>query len=125
MYVATRDLNEQGSTPLHLDATAAVNILVYSTSNGAGAAGALWHIFAADDSDKIRTYLRRKGLYSADEDPIHERKTYLTVAMRMELREWGVYPYEIHQKVGDAVLIPAGCAHQVRRAIFIWFFLPT
>ncbi|KAM5534237.1 hypothetical protein V8D89_012144 [Ganoderma adspersum] len=113
MYVATRDLNEQGSTPLHLDATAAVNILVYSASKGAGAAGALWHIFAADDSDKIRTYLREKGLYSADEDPIHECKTYVTAAMRTELQELGVCPYEIHQKVGDAVLIPAGCAHQV------------
>ncbi|KAI1783926.1 hypothetical protein LXA43DRAFT_902649, partial [Ganoderma leucocontextum] len=113
MYVATRDLNERGSTPLHLDVTGAVNILVHSSAKDRDVPGALWHIYRAEDSDAIRTYLRTKGLYTVREDPIHARQTYLTSSMRLELRKLDVVAFEVHQKVGDAVFIPAGCAHQV------------
>lgn len=119
MYIATKDLDESGSTPLHLDATSAVNLLVYSSANDPQAAGAEWHIFRPEDSPAIRAYLRSKNLNNGgDEDPIHARKTYLTRAMRLELAARKVIPYEIHQKLGEAVFIPAGCAHQVRREAF-------
>ena len=114
MYVASSDLDGTGSTPLHLDATGAINILVYSTTQDREDVGAMWHIFAPEDSDKIRAYLRQRGTFSEDEDPIHARNTYLDVSMRAELQAFGVIPYEIRQRLGDVVLIPAGCAHQVR-----------
>lgn len=113
MYIATRDLDERGSTPLHLDAMSAVNILVYSSAADSQIPGALWHIFRPEDADPIRGYLREKGLYSDDEDPIHARRTYLTLPMRLELAKRNVQAYEIRQRLGDAVFIPAGCAHQV------------
>ena len=114
MYVATRDLGEQGSTALHLDATSAVNVMVYSSSGDPQVPGALWHIFRPEDSDSIRTYLLHKGLYTQEEDPIHARKTYITRSMRLELAALNIRAFEIFQRPGDAVFIPAGCAHQVR-----------
>lgn len=119
MYVATHDDEERGSTPLHLDATAAVNILVYTGSEQPQRAGALWHIFAPEDCDKIRAYLHGRGLYPEDRDPIHARQTYVNAVMRADLQDLQVVPYEIYQKVGDAVMIPAGCAHQVCTQLFI------
>ena len=114
MYIATRDLDERGSTPLHLDATSAVNLLVHSSAGDSQVPGALWHIFRPEDSDPIRQYLRERGLYAPDEDPIHARQTYLTLTMRHELAERKISGYEIRQRPGDAIFIPAGCAHQVR-----------
>ena len=90
MYIASSDLDESGSTPIHLDATGAVNILVYSTARGSAAVGALWHIFGPEDSEKIRSYLWSRGLYNKDEDPIHARSTYLNSTMLAQLRELGV-----------------------------------
>lgn len=115
MYIATRDEHARGSTPLHLDATAAVNILVHIEGETPHDAGALWHIFAPEDSQKIRDYLHGRGLYPQEEDPIHARETYLDATMRADLKAMRVVPYEIYQKLGEAVMIPAGCAHQVRR----------
>ncbi|KAI1783901.1 hypothetical protein LXA43DRAFT_976943 [Ganoderma leucocontextum] len=108
MYVATRDLYSQGSTPLHLDATSAVNLLVH--------VGAMWDIFPAAHAQTIREYLRRREHTSAD--PIHAQDTYLTEAMLAELALQGVRPFRIYQALGEAVFIPAGCPHQVsnRRA---------
>lgn len=115
MYIATKDRGERGSTPLHLDATSAVNLLVYSSLDDPRASAAEWHIFRPEDSEAIRAYLRSKHCCNdVDEDPIHARKTYLTRAMRLELATKKIIPYEVHQKLGDAIFIPAGCAHQVR-----------
>ncbi|KAI1785309.1 hypothetical protein LXA43DRAFT_976296 [Ganoderma leucocontextum] len=113
MYIATRYLEEWGSTALHLDATSAVNLMVYSSSGDPQVPGALWHIFRPEDSDSIRAYLRDKGLYGEEDDPIHARKTYITCSMRLELAPSNVHGFEILQRPGDVVFIPAGCAHQV------------
>ena len=115
MYIATKDLSESSSTPLHLDVTSAVNLLVYCAPDDPRAPGAEWHIFRPKDLEAIRAYLRSKRRNDDHkEDPIHARKTYLTRAMRLELAAEKIIPYEIHQKLGDAIFIPAGCAHQVR-----------
>ncbi len=111
MYSSTGDVDGVGSTKLHLDVSSAVNILVHTS--GEGLPGARWHIFLAADTAKLRAYLRAKSVCSAEEDPIHAQGTYLTPSMLAELKQHGVRPFEVQQKLGDAIFIPAGCAHQV------------
>lgn len=114
MYLATADLDETGSTAVHLDVTSAVNILAYAHSATVGTPGALWHIFPAEETPRLRQYLREKlKLQATDGDPIHAQRTYLTRSMRAELSERQIRYFEIKQKVGQAIFIPAGCAHQV------------
>ena len=102
-----------GSTRLHLDASDAVNLLVYASRMPNGSDGyALWHIFAAESTEAIRGYLNQRGSHLGD--PIHNQDTYLTPSMLEELRQrHSVQPYVIRQYPGFAVFIPAGCAHQV------------
>ncbi|EIW63092.1 uncharacterized protein TRAVEDRAFT_86254, partial [Trametes versicolor FP-101664 SS1] len=69
LYSSTQDVAGVGSTKLHLDVTSAVNILVHTS--GEGVPGALWHIFLAADTDKLRAYLRSKSDSGDDEDPVH------------------------------------------------------
>jgi hypothetical protein len=99
-----------GSTRLHCDLCDAINIMVFSSpSTGT----ALWHIFRATDCDNIRAYIRK--FYDCTlVDPIHSQRYYLGPSdLERMKRLYGVVPYTIHQKVGEAVFIPAGCAHQV------------
>ncbi|KAI1784034.1 hypothetical protein LXA43DRAFT_902412 [Ganoderma leucocontextum] len=112
MYIATKDLYSKGSTPLHLDVTSAINILVHVEPNGSGGDGALWHIFSAQDASNLREYLRQLG--NTSPDPIHAQTTYLTDPMLADLwMQYGTRPYRVEQRYGDAVFIPAGCPHQV------------
>jgi hypothetical protein len=99
-----------GSTRLHCDLCDAVNLMVFSSPP---TGTALWHIFKASDSLSIWTYIRE--FYGCTlNDPIHSQHYYLGPADLNRLAELhGVAPYAIHQKVGEAVYIPAGCAHQV------------
>ncbi|KAI0363036.1 hypothetical protein BV20DRAFT_1040111 [Pilatotrama ljubarskyi] len=112
MYLASPDVEGVGSTPLHLDVTSAVNILVYVHGSHLDQPGALWHIFPATETAKLREYLR-EVLGGSLGDPIHARKTYINHSMREDLSRRGVRYYEIYQKLGDTIFIPAGCAHQV------------
>ncbi|EIW59762.1 uncharacterized protein TRAVEDRAFT_122399 [Trametes versicolor FP-101664 SS1] len=112
-YLASPDHLESGSTPLHLDVTSAVNLLVYVHGSPPGVPGALWHIFPAHVTPKLRSYLREVTGDSSPRDPIHAQTTYLTRSMRDDLIARGIEFFEIFQKLGDAVFIPAGCAHQV------------
>ncbi|CAD5116011.1 DgyrCDS4945 [Dimorphilus gyrociliatus] len=82
--------------------------------------GALWHIFDADDADKIRAFLRKvaqeKGeKIEANHDPIHDQSSYLDVNLRKRLKdEYDIEGYCLVQFLGDAVFIPGGAPHQVR-----------
>ncbi|KAJ3553431.1 hypothetical protein NM688_g3617 [Phlebia brevispora] len=105
------DHQRRGSTRLHLDMSGAVNLMVEDLSGK----GALWTIFAAEDTDRVRAFLRGKyHLSTSLPCPIHAQKYYLGI---LELRELfidqGVTPYIFTQRKGQAVFIPAGCAHQV------------
>ena len=118
MYVATRDLFNQGSTPLHVDVTSAINLLVHVEPDDVEepeGVGALWDIFSAAHAPKIREYLHRQDacLLPESPDPIHAQATYITDEMLVELASMGVQPFRIHQAVGEAIFIPAGCPHQV------------
>lgn len=82
--------------------------------------GALWHIYHACDSDKIRDLLNKVAIergtrLEPHHDPIHDQSWYLDAELRKRLyKEYNVSGYAIVQCLGDAVFIPAGAPHQVR-----------
>lgn len=136
-YFASADVLSQGTTRLHLDLTSAVNCMAWTGSTGGAASGsfgkkrvrdlpgsisnlqhgARWVIFAPEDASKLATYLKaRLKLDNYDTDPIHAQQTFITEDMLRDLAEKDVYPYVINQKSDQAVFIPAGAAHQVRRS---------
>lgn len=118
----------RGTTNIHFDMTDAVNIMAHATGgpseqttreqlakHGYPECGAIWDIFPPSSSDSIRRYLKR-GNPTVD-DPINRPLFYLDENDLAELgkpENGGVQSYRIYQNPGDAVFIPAGCAHQVR-----------
>ncbi len=109
------DSARQGSTKLHLDMSGAVNIMVVDIADR----GSLWTIFAAEDADPIRRYLRRKhSLPSSSPCPIHSQNYFLgPIDLRTLFVEENVVPYIFTQKKGQAVFIPVGCPHQVKHSV--------
>jgi len=156
---SSQEAGSKGSTRLHMDMADALNVMLYSSSCEDGSVGyAAWDLFRAEDSDKIRSFLRKRfgdgpllapatpapgngqpeaesGKAAAGKgappakpnvhvkhDPIHRQQFYLDVELRKELwEEYGVKSYRVYQRPGDAVFIPAGCAHQVRFFSFSLF----
>jgi hypothetical protein len=99
-----------GSTRLHCDLCDAVNVMVYSEPPSGTA---LWHIFRASDAPVIRQFIRAV-FHCVSDDPIYSQLFYLGPSHLSQLRVLhGVIPFEIHQAVGEAIFIPAGCPHQV------------
>ncbi|XP_034037116.1 lysine-specific demethylase 3B isoform X2 [Thalassophryne amazonica] len=145
--ISTED-RKVGTTNLHLDVSDAVNVMVYvgipvgegdheeqvmttieegdvdqmtkrRVYEGKEKPGALWHIYAAKDAEKIRELLRKVGEEQGqenppDHDPIHDQSWYLDQVLRRRLyEEYGVQGWSILQFLGDSVFIPAGAPHQV------------
>ncbi|WWC69738.1 uncharacterized protein I206_103681 [Kwoniella pini CBS 10737] len=105
-----------GSTRLHMDVADAVNLLLYASPRRKEEPGcAVWDLFRAEDADLIREFLKEKfGNTHVFTDPIHSQLFYLDSELRKELYERkGVKGWRIYQYPGQAVFIPAGCAHQV------------
>lgn len=123
MYIACEDRDKTGSTRLHLDLSDAINVLVCAENSSAGeAGGALWHIFSREDTVLLGTILKSHRSYQKTGNPIHQQTIYLTASDLEWLRkEHGIVPYCIIQRSGQAVLIPAGCAHQVRDFLVLHF----
>ncbi|KAF9224367.1 Clavaminate synthase-like protein [Gyrodon lividus] len=105
----------KGSTRLHMDMADAINIMTSTAPTPDGKPGcAAWDLFRACDADKLRTFLRRKFKGTYQHDPIHSQQFYLDSTLRKELFDmYGIKSHRVYQKPGEAVLIPAGCAHQV------------
>lgn len=115
MYIALEDRDGQGSTRLHMDLSDAVNVLVHSSKSSTGAeGGALWHIFSREDTMKLSKILLSHPSYNGKGDPIHQQMIYLSPSDLEELSRYhGIVPYVIIQRLGQALLVPAGSAHQV------------
>ena len=106
----------KGTTRLHMDMADAVNLMLYATLTPEGKpGGAVWDIYDASDAGKIRDFLKVKFKGKFQNDPIHSQTFYLDCDLRKELyEEFGVKSYRIYQRPGDAIFVPAGCAHQAR-----------
>ncbi|KZT26000.1 hypothetical protein NEOLEDRAFT_1050237, partial [Neolentinus lepideus HHB14362 ss-1] len=116
MYNAygTRQHSQSGTTHLHIDVTAAVNLMLHVRSAADGTSGsALWHIFPRSTAQSIRQLIRETLTDDKGGDPIHNQKTYLLPEMLSCLRAENVIPWTIKQHPGEAVFIPSGCPHQV------------
>jgi [histone H3]-dimethyl-L-lysine9 demethylase len=109
----------KGTTRLHMDRTDTLNVMTYASPAPDGSpGGAAWDLFRAEDSDKLRQFLRKRFQGTFQHDPIHSQQFYLDSATRKELHDsYGIKCHRVYQRPGEAVLIPAGCAHQVRA----WF----
>lgn len=100
-----------------MDMADAVNIMLYAAKRQDGSDGyAAWNIFRAEDADLIRQFLQEE--FPDDPptnlDPIHSQVHFLDTSLRHRLwKKTGVLSWRIHQRPGEAVFIPAGCAHQV------------
>lgn len=148
--VAAAKDHDIGTTNLHVEVSDVVNILVYvgiAKGNGilskAGILkkfeeedlddilrkrlkdsseipGALWHIYAGKDVDKIREFLQKiskeQGLEVLPEhDPIRDQSWYVNKKLRQRLlEEYGVKTCTLIQFLGDAIVLPAGALHQVQ-----------
>ncbi|SAM03739.1 hypothetical protein [Absidia glauca] len=92
-------------------------------------AAAVWDVFAFEDLPTLRRFVGQlwnemhgprqsprinSSQPSSKVDPIHGQWIYLTKALLLRLdKEHGVKPWRLYQNPGDAIYIPAGCAHQV------------
>ncbi|XP_006028705.1 lysine-specific demethylase 3A isoform X1 [Alligator sinensis] len=144
----TPEDRKYGTTNLHLDVSDAANVMVYvgiprgqvnqeeevlktiqdgdsdeltikRFTESREKPGALWHIYAAKDTEKIRELLKKVSEEQGqenpvDHDPIHDQSWYLDRSLRKRLhQEYGVQGWAIVQFLGDVVFIPAGAPHQV------------
>jgi lysine-specific demethylase 3 len=136
MYVALATTDEEdskGSTRLHMDMADGVNIMVHSELRPDGSPGvAAWDLFRAEDADRLRRFLKRRFGSNGQHDPILSQQYYLDAQLRKELYDdYGIKSHRVYQRPGDAVFVPAGCAHQVCisrqdksvRRMIIWFGL--
>jgi len=100
-----------GSTLLHMDLTSAINWSKWSENGQDGCRGAHWVLFARDQKSGLREFL---GATPGKEDPIHSQTNYLDSEQLLRLEtEKSIVPYQHVQEEDEAIVIPAGCAHQV------------
>ena len=116
LYVACGAEDEvlNGTTRLHVDVADAVNLTTWTVD--ASRPCAIWHIFPRTSATALRSFLKETSPDHGDLDPIHSQSFYLTDTQLQRLaEEHDVVPWSIEQRLGDFIVIPAGCAHQVRR----------
>ncbi len=94
-----------------MDPCETVSYLLYSA--GGQNAGVEWTVIHRDDVPKVNEYLRQAMHLNKSADPVCTQ-TYILSAVEIQLlKKQGVHVYSIHQPVGSAIFIPAGCAYQV------------
>jgi [histone H3]-dimethyl-L-lysine9 demethylase len=74
---------------------------------------AVWDIFPAQTTETLRRFLH-EWLCPDVDDPVLRQLCYISVPLLQQLRQQhGIVPWRIYQNPGEAIFIPAGCAHQV------------
>ncbi|KAJ3213360.1 hypothetical protein HDU81_001991, partial [Chytriomyces hyalinus] len=97
----------------------AVNVLMFASTlpnavHPNPLAAAVWDIYPRQDLTTLREFLRAEFDMEASWDPLHDQLYYLDEKKREKLYQLhGILGWRIYQNVGDAVFVPAGCAHQV------------
>lgn len=110
-----KDIKTYGSTRLHKDLSSAMNVLQHAAkTQGGKPGGAEWTMFKEEDSDKLQRFI--KDNFVEDEgNPIHAGNVWMSDRDCKALyKKHGVKSYRCQQLEGEAIFIPAGCAHQVR-----------
>jgi hypothetical protein len=109
------------STFLHLDLCSAINVMLWSQEGYDGVTGAEWMIFRREDTGALRRFLNSHFERKETEiDPIHSQYYYFDDALLITLEDAeGIRPFHFKQEMGEAVLIPAGCPHQVEPATYL------
>ena len=97
-------------TYLHLDAHAAINVLLWGSQ-------AVWILFSAADTQRIQDYVRLKFKQAGDyESGVLLNNCLLMPGHLAELASIGIRHWRIVQKPGTGVVVPVGCVHQARVA---------
>ena len=116
MYVALASSpghDRYRTTKLHIDMTDAINILTW-TLGPPSDDDAIWDIVPYPALPALRDFIQKRGLYAGVGDPIHAQMIFLTDEVIQQFTDQHNFPiWRIRQRLGDAVFIPAGCAHQV------------
>ncbi|KAF7725526.1 hypothetical protein EC973_009556 [Apophysomyces ossiformis] len=114
-YGSTKDGRDYGTTKLHCDMADAVNVMCYAHIVDTKAS-ATWDIYPSESLSILREFAAKiaKERGFQVQHPIHSQWIYLDDELQDRLwQEYGIKSWRVHQNVGDAVFIPAGCAHQV------------
>lgn len=106
-YYASGGEDSDATTGLHTDPSEACNVLVHG-------APAWWYFIPEWHREAANTILReRYSQFPEFPDPIGARFIRMTSADIDALRERGVTVWEVKQSVGEAIVVPFECAHQV------------
>jgi lysine-specific demethylase 3 len=69
---SSQEAGSKGTTRLHMDMADALNVMLYSSSCEDGSEGyAVWDLFRAEDSDKIRSFLKKRFGLVATPAPVN------------------------------------------------------
>ncbi|QDZ21174.1 hypothetical protein A3770_05p36920 [Chloropicon primus] len=116
-------LQEDGDSTWKLNLQPVDNVFV-NVHVSKDAPGSLWHIFRREDTEKLAGFLVRNtdrfaggrgALKTEGASVVMSQKFYLSSkALALLKEETGVEPWTVEQKVNEALMIPSGCAYQVR-----------
>ncbi|XP_074273957.1 lysine-specific demethylase JMJ26-like [Silene latifolia] len=118
------DLGIEGDDPDNIFGNEASVCPSMEVESSEPSGGALWDIFRREDIPKLEDFLKAhyrefRHTYCAPLKevihPIHDQTFYLLEEHKRKLKEeYGIEPWTFVQNLGEAVLIPVGCPHQVR-----------
>jgi JmjC domain, hydroxylase len=78
----------------------------------------LWHIFPTMVLAFLRNFLIEVCGFKGPGNPVHSQLIYITPGLLQRFFEqYHILPYTIRQYPGEAVFIPAYCAHQVANLV--------
>ncbi|KAF8930575.1 hypothetical protein BGZ47_000487 [Haplosporangium gracile] len=128
LYISQKQLEKHKDfSPMQLSAEMSDSIYICTyTQAVTGGAALWWDIYRAEDRPLIEAFLRtvmaenknnnnKKKKQQEETDPFTYDSQYLSPRLKDRLyHETGVRATEVHQKDGEAVMIPAGCVRQAR-----------